>query len=586
MALRFAKVAFLSVILLFIFLPAGVRADADSQSGNCGETPADWFKSARTAGVCLSDSLTDPQLEDMFARLAGDGVTVLEVESAISGYHSPESFLKQIDFARRATHIAHRRGLKVVWYYPALEVITLRGKLKTGSGTMKLDHPDWVQQNFDRRGKRFVHKEQFHIVRSYDRESLNYSYGPATSPDPQDENAWMCPNSPYREYFFERLAKLASTGVDGLWLGVPLFSSIESSWPCTDPHCEKKFQEETGFYFPRQLNLFNLTFKQWLLWRHKTLADFLKEAAARAKAANPEVKCIVEVSSCDHIMNTLEGLDATWLDPELNVAWDVTPISDTTAMRDASSRDWLSMMITYKYCKGVLPGKAAWALSHGAEETDAQLVMASALAAQCAPCESGISQKVSSLGDDFRARMFHWIKINSRELFDSESDAKVALIYSPQTRDFVDGVKHGGFYLTSAPPNPAIRWWVKSPDMSLVECDYLTEYKGWGMFLIKNHIPFDIIAANKLDISDLSRYKALILPNLVCISNEERDQILDYTINGGNLLITGEKAGTYDEFGVKRKGTLWSDLGKMGHDFQIETFYGRGKAVIRKDLPG
>ena len=40
------------------------------------------------------------------------------------------------------------------------------------------------------------------------------------------ESAWLCPSSPYADYFANRVARLARTALDGLWGDVPLLSDI------------------------------------------------------------------------------------------------------------------------------------------------------------------------------------------------------------------------------------------------------------------------------------------------------------------------------------------------------------------------
>jgi hypothetical protein len=119
-----------------------------------------------------------------------------------------------------------------------------------------------------------------------------------------------------------------------------------------------------------------------------------------------------------------------------------------------------------------------------------------------------------------------------------------------------------------------------------VQCDYLCEFKGWGMLLARHHIPFDILPANRVAEVDLSRYRALILPNLVCLSSETRDSILGYVMEGGNVLITGEKAGAYSEFGLKLRTGTWADIGKTDRRSRLETLYGKGRVAFIRELPG
>lgn len=527
----------------------------------------EWLRGARVAGLEVGEALSDSALDERMGRLARQRVSVVRGECALESCVDDAVFSRRLALVGRVAAAAHRKGMRLVWYYPALSVVTPR--VGERSGAMRALHPDWLQRNFDRRKG----------AGAGDRERLNYVAAEGR------ETAWMCPNSPYREWFFARVERLAATGIDGIWFGAAVFHSSAGVWPCSDPYCERTFFDETGCRFPSRLSMYDIGFKEWVLWRHRTLAAFLSEGAARARAVRGDLACVVESAACDHPANTLEGLDAAWLDEDLSVAWNLAPISDTTGMRQATERDWLSMMVTYKYCGGVSPG-VPMAFCSAERDDDGQLVMAAALAAQCSPVETKVGSRTGSVGSDARTRLYGWVEKNRRDLFETKSDAPVALLYSPETRDFVDGIRQGGLYLTAGAPSPALAWQVPRPEASIVECDYLTEYKGWGMLLIRNHIPFDVIDARSIGEGELTRYRAVILPNLVCLSTESRDRVLDYVMEGGNMLITGEKAGGYSELGVKLKAGLWADLGKMGRLAQMETLFGSGRVVIRKDLPG
>ena len=76
------------------------------------------------------------------------------------------------------------------------------------------DHPDWVQTSIDGKPNKFVG-----------------GGGLVFWVDPGEESAWLCPSSPYVDYFNARVALLAKTAIDGLWGDVPLLSDIVGKWP-------------------------------------------------------------------------------------------------------------------------------------------------------------------------------------------------------------------------------------------------------------------------------------------------------------------------------------------------------------------
>jgi hypothetical protein len=538
-----------------------------------------WMKEARVAGVLFSELTPDYRIQSKLDVLVKEGVTVLQGCSALSYYTSDADFDRQMQFVTRITSYAHQRGLKVFWYFPTLESITPDGRLMK-KGTMLRDHPEWLQRPFDRRKglkKKTENEDGDSIVREFNDELLSYYYGTRrTHVEANDEDVWVCPNSPFRGYFLNRVEKLAATGIDGIWYDGPRFNTFYGLWNCACTHCQAKFRQDTGLGFPGETNFRRPLFRKWVEWRHKTLADFLNEAALRARAVRPEIRTMVEVVGCDNLGATREGLDAAWFGPNIDVAWKIEPISDTTGMRDAYTPDWLSMMVTYKFCGGAGPGEDTFAYSSGVQSDDGQLVMAIALAAQCRPYETRVPRIAASVGRNFRTEMFQWISLYSKELFDAMSQAPVALLYSPENRDYIDGTEDGGFYRTATPPTPAIKWWVRNRRMVLQDCTYLDEYKGWGMFLIRNHIPFDVITLKDLSKDGLARYRALILPNAVCISRETKDMLQAYASGGGHLVVTGGEAGRLDMTGALHPTSLWS----MGGDHE------RATMLIDRCLPG
>lgn len=504
----------------------------------------DWVRHARVGGLGLAETISDGELEVALKSLVRQKATVVEIDSSFSEYLSDEDFAYALDFVRKVVKKAHEKGLRVAWYYPTLEVITYNGRLLPH--TMRKDHPDWIQRNFDRM-------------------SFNAFLGTlAFWVRPDDESAWMCPNSPYRQYFQARLERLAATGVDAVWVDVPLLSSIAGKWPCSDRHCMERFQAETGHRFPNQLDYRNRDMRAWVQWRHQNLADFLSECAARVRRVNPHCRTVVEVVTCDYLLNTVDGLDATWFDRGLDIVWEVDVISDTTSMTHASLPDWLCLLQIYKYCQGASRQRSRWAFTYGYRDADAQLVMASALAAQLNPYETRIPQMVTTVGEAYRERMFTWIADHSREIYDATSTASVALVYSPQSRDFVDGtLRGGGLYVTPVQPYPALYWQLE-PDQSVLVHDFMAEYRGWGMLLIQNQVPFDVVTTNQMDAETLRRYKVLVLPQAAALSDDQRDLLAAYARAGGTLIVTGDKSGRYDGTGARRPSNAWATWWKKG----------------------
>src|SRR5262252_5951319 len=132
-------VALIAAMILFAW-PAG------AQEASAPFT-ADWLARARIAGADLPRNMTAAQIESGLAALAAQDVSVVEADSDLSWFMTDAEFEAWLELMRRYTAAAHRLGLKVVWYYPTLEVLSPHAG--HGRPTMYQAHPTWVQRGLD-----------------------------------------------------------------------------------------------------------------------------------------------------------------------------------------------------------------------------------------------------------------------------------------------------------------------------------------------------------------------------------------------------------------------------------------------------
>ena len=184
---------------------------------------ARWMYTSRIAGIDLSYD-ADKSIDDMFDAVVLSGASVIEGDSDLSNYLSDDAFEDNAHYIEVLAQKAHDRNLKLIWYFPSLEVITLGGE--AGAHSMAKDHADWVQINIDQKPNVFYGNKEHWV-------------------DEGAESAWMCHNSPYREYFFARVMRLVRAGVDALWLDVPVFMDTVLRWMCVNPACAAKFKSDT-----------------------------------------------------------------------------------------------------------------------------------------------------------------------------------------------------------------------------------------------------------------------------------------------------------------------------------------------------
>ena len=86
--------------------------------------------------------------------------------------------------------------------------------------------------------------------------------------------------------------------------------------------------------------------------------------------------------------------------------------------------------------------------------------------------------------------------------------------------------------------------------------------EGIHSMLLEEHIDFDIVLPG----DDLSRFKAVILPDSVCLTEQEASRINDYIAGGGAVVFTGESTLDHDHFMIKA-GVEYIGRSKYAQDY-------------------
>lgn len=485
--------------------------------------------------------MTDRQIERKLSALLAQNVSVVEADSNLSDYLDDSELERELALIRRVSAMAHRLRLRIVWYIPVLEVLSPNA-LKGGRSLFK-DHPDAVQIGLNGKPNVFYgNKVQVHWV------------------DRDTESAWISMYSPYAETLVERIKKIAATGVDGLWLDVPLFNDIATDWSDLGPAAAAKFENDTGLAAPKVLDWNDPTWRRWISWRYGEIANFIQRIASAAKSTTADIAIIVENSTIDHNASTALGLEGSRLkgSAEIIQAWEVDVLSDQTGMAGAQPDDWISMIGMAKFAKAASGSKPSWMFTYGQVPRDGELVMAEAIAAGNHPYETKTPVMASSIGEKYRQRIFAWVKDQERRLFASASAAKVAIYYSPESRDYVDKAEGTGLYSTTKAKDRF--WWSDRPGDSLNERTYLADYRGVIKWMVQNHVPFDIVV--RPDLEELNRYNLVIAPSLAAISDRDAGLLDEYVATGGNLFLTGPSPAMLDELGNGRNAPALKFLGR------------------------
>jgi hypothetical protein len=121
--------------------------------------------------------------------------------------------------------------------------------------------------------------------------------------------------------------------------------------------------------------------------------------------------------------------------------------------------------------------------------------------------------------------VFQRLKRWERYFSGANSEAEVVLVFSRHTQD-----NYGG-------DNPHAR--------------YLDFIRGWYCALQEAHIAFDVLSDKLIAPERLARYRAVIISNLACVSDETASALEQYVAQGGGLVASFE-AGWCDVGGVER----------------------------------
>ncbi len=519
-----------------------------------------WIREARIYGLSVSGLKVDPIAlgRDINSVIEQAG-NVIEADSRLSDYLSDEEFGVELELITDAVKLFHKRGLKVVWYIPALEVITPNGRLREDSFARQ--HPDWLQLSFDRKRRGVFYGQRVFWVK------------------PDDESAWMCPNSPYEDWYIDRLRKIADTGIDGIWIDVPLFGLVVASWGCACHFCREKFALQTGLDFPDRFDVSDKRFWRFVRWRHQTLKEFMDSCREAILGINPQIVSIAEVVGLDHLGATEWGTEGSNLSNHY-IVWEQDGISETTAMANGSYDDWIAQYSSYKYCRGATLDKPSWAFTYGFNEADAQLVMAAAVAAQNNPYEIRVPKMTTTVGMEYRSMMYNWIAQHSKQIFLSRSLAQVAVIYSERNRDFLDAMYNGGMVISPFKKFRDRRW-LGTREKSPINLEYLGDYRGLSLLLYQHQIPSDIYPMSRVNKDLLAQYPVLILPYMAMLDQAEQAMLLVAVRNGATLIVSGPEPGYWDTDGSRRATSLWgSFLGDADEDTPVSRSVGKGRVCF------
>ena len=560
---------------------ARVLAAALLTSATVSYAAPDWLTTGTLGNADIYSGISNAEMDVEIAAQKARNVSVLELDTSLSYYLNDTEFDAEVLTIDTASKKAHAQGLKTVIYYPAMEVLTRNGVNLPNS--MFKDHPEWIQQGINGDPNVFYGTQEVWV-------------------EATDESAWMSPNTGYRDYFLDRIRRLAATDVDGIWIDVPIYLDTGAGWAGAEPAAAADFNTwsivqglggGSGYTTPTTPDFSNPAFRAWVHWRHLNLAGFIEDIRVAATEINPDIVVMIEDFPMDYMDATKAGLDANLVPTSDNLVhvWELDSVSNTLASQWSNYDDFRNKIAMTKWGKGVQRDNASVAFSYGNIALDAGLTMGAIVATGTAPFEAKTPDMTQSVSSEFRTKWFGFVRDHSAELLQAKRQSNVGVWYSSATRNFQDfpiGGEYGMFSSTTAPTvDPD--WWSTASDDSVTRKPHLGGYRGISSAMIELAVPYRVVndpgdPAGQVDGLDL-----LFLPSVAAMSDSAANIIKDYVSNGGVVLATGFTPGTLDELGNVRTSSILDDLfsfdGSTSPDRRVNKF-GEGLAIYRPDLQG
>ncbi len=402
---------------------------------------------------------------------------------------------------------AHKRGIRVMIYFNVHWYRTAFGA----------KHPDW--QQITESGK-----------------PVDGVY---------DNGTDFCLNTPWREWCFQVLRDLAAYGVDGIFYDGPVYRA-ES---CYCNYCRAKYRKLYGEEMPSKQVRRGLPFKRLLDFQVSSMAEFFKDSNQVLKSINPNIAFYTN--------GGVRG--ANWATARINRALveheDLLGSEGGFISGDLTRVPLWKPGLTARMLETQAGGKPTVIFSAAAlkpwtfsllPKPELRLLYADTIANAASVWMGLTSFDFKQPEIDAIAEMNRLVEKNASYYIGTRSEARVAVVWSETTANFYSGSPAQMIDIDRIPSRTA----VGNVDQ---------EFSGISEALLRAHIPFDVIDDVTLEREPLSRYAAIFMPNVACMSDQAAARVKEYVEKGGNLFATFETS-LYDDTGIRRDNFALASL--------------------------
>jgi hypothetical protein len=356
-----------------------------------------------------------------------------------------------------------------------------------------------------------------------------------------------CNLGPWGDYFIEVCGELVeSHQLDG-------FSFDGNYHPamCYCLACKAAYRQDKGRDLPAQVNLEDIGYREYLIWRGERLEDHYRRLQQRIKGANADAVLMswtVNAGRYGHFLHSPRAMPTRlnllfdlpmqewWLD-ETNFGGSVAPAFGAAYLR-ATTNGRPCASEPYLMSRGNPYGTDSFPIHERRTRCLLAVTSGNILAESL-----GWPGHQDSAADDFHA-------VAQRERFLKRTTALpwVALLVSEQTRQFY------------AFKDIAER--------------FLPHVFGAFRAALEEHLPLTLLNDWDLDAQELAKYAVVVLPGAAALSDGQVAALRAYVRKGGGLVATAEVS-LCDELGRPRRDFALGDLFGVSYRGRPKTPSGR-----------
>ncbi|MFS0727576.1 alpha-amylase family protein [Paenibacillus sp. 1P07SE] len=403
------------------------------------------------------------------------------------------------------TDEAHRRGFSIFsWEY-----------LNTAP-LLTEKHPEWRYQYFDQ-----------HLKENTIR-----------------DNHYVCHNSPYgdllKKYCVEVVQEL---GFDGIWFdGCYMHSAPGERMACRCTFCQAKYELDTGQPIPDTIQFNDVSFRRFMEWRYEDFTAYWRSLSQYVKDHKADALIV---------FNYFNRLGHEYLSGSPLRAM---PMEGMIASESCSKP--YQLVLQHKLLQSLNPKypSEVWDYMRDASGQHG-------IATPNAEPEAAIFHSLASAS----AGGYASLGAEGRTLGENKALMKAVSRAMAPVADFIGGkqVNSIGLVVSGATKDYG------HPTADGLQADAMPAWRAaHGLHNLFNglHWPTEAVLDNQLTLSSLKRWPMIVLPDVQCLSDESVAALMDYTEEGGNLVITGQ-CGIKNALGEMRTrgaldewaGIVWKD---------------------------